>query len=93
MLVMLELCDAWTVPKVDFDYSAHFLSNWKEDAAAMVELAFHHPSVIFYSIGNEICEVSDPHEVQYGRQICDHFRKLDPTRYLKNGSTNARTGG
>ena len=84
MLVMLELCDAWTAPKVDFDYSAHFLSHWKEDAAAMVELAFHHPSVIFYSIGNEICEVSDPHEVQYGRQICDHIRALDPTRYLTN---------
>lgn len=84
MLVMLELCDAWTTSKVDFDYSAHFLSHWKEDAAAMVELAFHHPSVILYSIGNEICEVSDPHEVQYGRQICDHIRALDPTRYLTN---------
>lgn len=84
MLVMLELCDAWTTPKVDFDYSAHFLSHWKEDAAAMVELAFHHPSVILYSIGNEICEVSDPHEAQYGRQICDHIRALDPSRYLTN---------
>ncbi len=84
MLVMLELCDAWTTPKVDFDYSIHFLSHWKEDATAMVELAFNHPSVILYSIGNEICEVSDPHEVQYGRQICDHIRALDPTRYLTN---------
>ncbi len=84
MLVMLELCDAWMTPKVDFDYSAHFLSHWKEDATAMVDLAFHHPSVIFYSIGNEICEVSDPHEVQYGRLICGHIRALDPTRYLTN---------
>ena len=84
MLVMLELCDAWTMPKVDFDYSTYFLSHWEEDATAMVELAYNHPSVIFYSIGNEICEVSDPHEVQYGRQICDHIRALDPTRYLTN---------
>ena len=84
MLVMLELCDAWTTPKVDFDYSTYFLSHWKEDATAMVELAVHHPSVILYSIGNEICEVSDPHEAQYGRQICDHIRALDPTRYLTN---------
>ncbi len=84
MLVMLELCDAWTTPKVDFDYSDRFLSDWKDDAAAMVALAFHHPSVIFYSIGNEICEVSDPREVQYGRQICDHIRALDPARYLTN---------
>ena len=84
MLVMLELCDAWTIPKVDLDYSAYFLSHWKKDAAAMVDLAYNHPSVILYSIGNEICEVSDPHEVQYGRQICDHIRALDPTRYLTN---------
>ena len=84
MLVMLELCDAWTTPKVDFDYSTYFLSHWEEDATAMVDLAYNHPSVIFYSIGNEICEVSDPHEVQYGRQICNHIRKLDSTRYLTN---------
>ncbi len=84
MLVMLELCDAWTMPKVAFDYSVHFLSHWKEDVSAMVELACNHPSAIFYSIGNEICEVSDPREVQYGRQICDHIRALDPTRYLTN---------
>ncbi len=84
MLVMLELCDAWTMPKVDYDYSTQFLSHWKEDAEAMVDLAFDHPSVILYSIGNEICEVSDPHEVQYGRQICDYICSLDPTRYLTN---------
>lgn len=84
MLVMLDLCDAWTIPKVAFDYSAYFLSHWEEDATAMVDLAYNHPSVIFYSIGNEICEVSDPHEVQYGRQICDHIRALDPSRYLTN---------
>ncbi|MBR4458241.1 MAG: DUF4982 domain-containing protein [Clostridia bacterium] len=84
MLVMLELCDAWTAPKVDSDYSACFLSHWKQDASAMVDLAFHHPSVILYSIGNEICEVSDPREAQYGRLICDHIRALDPTRYLTN---------
>ena len=84
MLVMLELCDAWTTPKVDFDYSADFLSHWREDATAMVELAYNHPSVILYSIGNEICEVSDPREAQYGRQICDHIRAMDSSRYLTN---------
>ena len=84
MLVMLELCDAWTTPKVVHDYSEVFLDGWRKDAEAMVDLAFNHPSVIIYSIGNEICEVSDPHEAQYGRQICNHIRKLDPTRYLTN---------
>lgn len=84
MLVMLELCDAWTQPKIDFDYSADFACHWKEDTESMVSLAFNHPSVIFYSIGNEIGEVSDPHEVQYGRKICDTIRALDPSRYITN---------
>ena len=84
MLVMLELCDAWTQPKIDFDYSAEFAYHWKEDTESMVSLAFNHPSVIFYSIGNEIGEVRDPHEVQYGRKICDTIRALDPFRYITN---------
>jgi beta-galactosidase len=84
MLVMLELCDAWTAPKVEGDYSCEFRSDWKQDTEDMVRLAYNHPSVIIYSIGNEICEVSDPHEVQYGRKISDLIRSLDQTRYTVN---------
>ncbi|MBR3349388.1 MAG: DUF4982 domain-containing protein [Solobacterium sp.] len=84
MLVMLELCDAWTVPKVEGDYSCEFRNDWKQDTEDMVKLAYNHPSVIIYSIGNEILEVSDPHEVQYGRKICDLIRSLDRTRYTTN---------
>ncbi len=84
MLVMLELCDAWTVPKVEGDYSCEFRSDWMRDTEDMVKLAYNHPSVIIYSIGNEISEVSDPHEVQYGRKICDLIRSLDQTRYTVN---------
>ncbi len=84
MLVMLELCDAWTVPKVEGDYSADFRNDWKQDTEDMVKLAYNHPSVIIYSIGNEITEVSDPHGVQYGLQICNLIRSLDQTRYTTN---------
>ena len=84
MLVMLELCDAWTVPKVEDDYSKHFREDYLKDTQAMVQLAYNHPSVILYSIGNEISEVSDPVEVQYGRTIADRIRSLDPTRYVTN---------
>ncbi|MDO5108556.1 MAG: glycoside hydrolase family 2 TIM barrel-domain containing protein, partial [Erysipelotrichaceae bacterium] len=78
------LCDAWTVPKVEGDYSCEFRNDWKQDTEDMVRLAYNHPSVIIYSIGNEIVEVSDPHEVQYGRKICDLIRSLDQTRYTTN---------
>ena len=84
MAVMLELCDAWTAPKMEADYSYDFLSHWQEDVEAMVDLAYNHPSVILYSIGNEIGEVSNAHEAQYGRAICNRIRSLDPGRYITN---------
>ncbi|MBR2810402.1 MAG: DUF4982 domain-containing protein [Solobacterium sp.] len=84
MLVMMELCDAWTLPKVEGDYACEFRRDWKQDTEDMVKLAYNHPSVIIYSIGNEISEVSDPHEVQYGQQICSLIRSLDQTRYTTN---------
>lgn len=84
MLVMNELCDAWTQPKVDFDNSAWFTQHWAEDCEAMVRVSFNHPSVILYSIGNEIGEVSNKFEAQYGRKIVDKLRSLDQSRYVTN---------
>lgn len=85
MLVMNELCDAWTQPKVDFDYATWFDQCWEQDCEAMVALSFNHPSVIIYSIGNEICEISNKFEAQHGRKIADKLRRLDPSRYITNG--------
>lgn len=84
MLVMVELCDAWTQPKIDFDYSSDFESSWEKDTKAMVELVYNHPSVIIYSIGNEIGETSNPVEAQYGRKITELIRTLDRGRYITN---------
>lgn len=85
MLVMNELCDAWTQPKVDFDYAAYFTEHWEEDCEAMVKTSFNHPSVVMYSIGNEICEVGNKFEAQHGRKIVDKIRSLDASRYITNG--------
>ena len=84
MLVMVELCDAWTTPKVDFDYSFDFEDCREKDAVAMVDLCYNHPGVIIYSIGNEIGETSNPIEAERGRRITDLIKSLDPTRYVTN---------
>jgi beta-galactosidase len=84
MLVILELCDAWTTPKVEDDYAKHFKEDFLKDSEAMVLLAYNHPSVIIYSMGNEISEVKDPNEVQYGRMIADKIRSMDHSRYVTN---------
>lgn len=84
MFVMLDFCDAWTTPKVAFDYSTEFLEHSQKDIIAMVDSAYNHPSVIIYAIGNEIGEVSNPHEAQYGRKLCDTIRSIDSTRFITN---------
>ena len=51
----------------------------------MVAKDYNHPSVIMYSIGNEIVEVGTPHGAALARDLAEHVRALDPTRLVTNG--------
>lgn len=84
MYVMDELTDAWTSAKADFDYGMRFAQNWERDVTNMVLKDFNHPSVILYSIGNEIPEVGNKFDADWGRRITERIRALDPTRYVTN---------
>ncbi|KJC64687.1 glycoside hydrolase family 2 TIM barrel-domain containing protein [Agreia bicolorata] len=85
MLVMDETFDMWTEGKSSFDYSLSFPEWWERDVEALVTKNFNHPSVIFYSIGNEIIETGDPLGSALGRQIAEKVRSLDSTRFVTNG--------
>ena len=60
VLVMDELTDVWNRSKTAFDSSLTFAERWQDDVAALVAKDFNHPSVIMYSIGNEILELATP---------------------------------
>ena len=51
----------WTQPKSEDDYALRFPDWWEADIEAMVRKDLNHPSVILYSIGNEIPEAGRPH--------------------------------
>ena len=85
LLVMDEAFDIWTVPKADFDYSLDFPTWWRQDVAAMVTRDYNHPSVIMYSIGNEIPEAGLPWDSQLGRDLVEHVKSLDASRPVTNG--------
>jgi beta-galactosidase len=85
MLVIDEAFDMWAQGKSAFDYSLAFADWWERDIGAMVAKDRNHPSVIMYSIGNEIPETGDPHGSALGRRMAEKVRSLDDTRYVTNG--------
>jgi beta-galactosidase len=80
MYVMDETFDMWTRCKSDNDYGLFFDECWEKDAEAMVKKDYNHPSVILYSIGNEIPEIGTAHGSALGQQISEKIKSLDTTR-------------
>lgn len=81
LYVMDEAFDYWYRMKSPAaPYTACFERDFKADTAAMVQDAYNHPSVIVYSIGNEIPEAGGVKGVHIGKEIVDTIHKLDTTR-------------
>ncbi|MDO4623570.1 MAG: glycoside hydrolase family 2 TIM barrel-domain containing protein [Eubacteriales bacterium] len=79
--VMDETFDMWTRCKGDNDYALYFDKWWKEDLEAMIRKDFNHPSVIIYSLGNEIPEFGTDRGVEVLRKLNETAKALDATRY------------
>ena len=82
VMVMDEYCDIWTVPKSIHDYSHELSEHWEEDIESMVLKDYNHPSVIMYSIGNEIPENGYRITSGFARKMIGKIRGLDDTRYV-----------
>jgi beta-galactosidase len=80
MLVLDEAFDHWSVQKNPDDYHRFFKDWWQRDIDAMVLRDGNHPSVIMWSIGNEIPEEYEPKGAAEAKMLADYVRKLDPSR-------------
>lgn len=85
MYVMNETFDGWYIPKTYHDYSRRFASDWRSDVTAMVESSRNHPSVIMYSIGNEVSETATPKGVAVCKELTEFVHSLDSTRPVTAG--------
>lgn len=86
MYVMDETFDMWYNRKNPYDYGCDFNNWWERDTTAMVERDFNHPSVILYSIGNEVAEPFEQKGIDTGRAMVDLCHKLDPSRPVTCGT-------
>ena len=84
MLVMDELTDMWDKEKNTYDFSDIFEDEYNQWINHMVEKDYNHPSVVIYSVGNEIQEAGTKQGAWINRILCNKFHELDNTRYTTN---------
>ncbi len=80
IVVIDEAFDCWELGKNKQDYNLYFKDWWQRDLEAMILRDRNHPSVVFWSIGNEIHERAEPNGVEIGKALQASAHKLDPTR-------------
>lgn len=80
MLIIDEAFDMWNHGKNPYDYHLYFKDWWEKDIESMVLRDRNHPSVIMWSIGNEIPERGNPEGVATAKMLADYIRKSDATR-------------
>jgi beta-galactosidase len=80
MLVIDEAFDMWKEQKNKDDYHLYFDEWWQKDLSSMILRDRNHPSVVIWSIGNEIPERGKPEGAALAHTLADFVRKVDPTR-------------
>lgn len=92
LLVLDEAFDAWKASKVKYDYGRDFDEWWQRDLSAMVLRDRNHPSVIFWSIGNEIPEVLVERGPGMAQQLARQVRSLDSSRPVTQAFPTSTSG-
>ena len=85
LYVMDEYVDCWYIHKTKFGYSNYMEDNYEEDLLDMVEKDYSHPSVIFYSTGNEVSETSEPRGIELQKKMNELLHQLDHSRLTTCG--------
>lgn len=85
MLMMDELVDMWYIHKTKYDYATYFDEWWRTDLEALISRDYNHPSVVMYSMGNEVSETAQKRGIKLSEEMAALCREKDPTRFTTCG--------
>lgn len=85
MLVLDEAFDEWRTTKVTNGHGKYFDEWGERDLTDMIRRDRNHPSVIMWSIGNEVMDQAKPDGAKIARGLTDTCHREDPTRPVTAG--------
>ena len=85
MMVMAESFDGWREPKVRNGYGSYWDEWWQQDIRNLVLNHRNHPSIIMWSVGNEIPEQWKPEGVRRYKDLIALCHYYDPSRMVTCG--------
>jgi beta-galactosidase len=88
LMVMDEAFDMWHIPKVKNGYAKYFDEWGDTDIRDMLRRDRNHPSIVLWSIGNEIPEQAKVDGWQIAKRLTDICHKEDPTRPVTSAFNN-----
>ncbi|TCD28299.1 DUF4982 domain-containing protein [Pedobacter psychrodurus] len=89
-LVMDEAFDMWVKKKTKNDYHLNFPQWHKSDLEDMIKRDRNHPSIILWSIGNEIREQFDSTGMAITKELVGIVKNLDKTRPVISALTETK---
>lgn len=89
-IIMDEAFDMWKKPKNKLDYSTVWDEMHKKDLQDMILRDRNHPSVMIWSIGNEIPEQWDSTGTAIAKELAGYVHELDTTRPITSACNNPK---
>ncbi len=90
-IVMDEAFDMWKIKKTEYDYAVNWDEWHRRDLQDMVLRDRNHPSVVIWSIGNEVMEqydMKDSSGAVIAQELAGIVKQLDATRPITSACNN-----